>query len=329
MGIFDKLFGRKNKSESNKITQKEKYQRFEDERSKELEKKEKNKPSEEVSYDELKSMLDGRLKNYEDEEGELKWFNEDGDLLNLEQIIKSEFRLGVKKLPMLNGRILHGSSEKNTHLNNDLSDFKKINGYLFQWFYKRNNLDNRGRLVVFNGDCNSNICKDENLWGIYKDGIEVTTIKKEESVTENIENEVSEKKSTKETHEIEDNTDYKIVVKRQEELWNDTQEDEDYYGFTYILYWGEYNDESGDWEVDDMSDPIDEVISIIHNDKNKIIKHLKLGDDSNDYKWEVEYPTSQSYYGPGEIESMYNDDIKKFGKELKKICDLPKIITNY
>ena len=132
-----------------------------------------------------------------------------------------------------------------------------------------------------------------------------------------------------ETHETEDDTDYKIVVKRQEELWNDTEEEEDYSGFTYILYWGEYNEESGDWEVDDMSDPIEEVISIIYNDKNKIIKHLKLGDDSNDYRWEVEYPTSQSYYGPGEIESMYNDDIKKFGKELKKICDLPKIITNY
>jgi len=215
MGIFDWLFWGNKKSESDKIEQKDKYQRYEDERSKELEQQKKikiNQSSEEGIHNDCQKNVfnDGRLKDYEDDAGELKWFNENGDLLSVEQILKNENRLGFKNSPMLNGRILHGAWERTAHLDTDPSDFKKINGYLFQWFYKRNELDNRGRLVVFNGDCHSYICKDEDLLGIYKDGIEIKNLKKEESVTENVEKKQSNiveqhpdlKERTIYTHEI-------------------------------------------------------------------------------------------------------------------------------
>ena len=120
-----------------------------------------------------------------------------------------------------------------------------------------------------------------------------------------------------------------LVIKRQTELWTDTEEDEDYSGFTYLLYKGEYNIEYDDWEVDDLSVPLDEIISIIHDDENKIVHHVRLDNDSDDYRWEIEYPTSETYYGPNEIDSMFSNDISKFGEELKKICDLPKTLDKY
>jgi len=99
MGIFDWLFGNKKKSESDKIKQKEKHQRFEDERSKELEQREKLKEHQSLEEETPHILINKKLSENHPK----------------------------KNSHIFNGRILHGPWEKDKNVddNDKKSDFGK------------------------------------------------------------------------------------------------------------------------------------------------------------------------------------------------------------
>jgi len=120
-----------------------------------------------------------------------------------------------------------------------------------------------------------------------------------------------------------------LVIKRIEENWIDHKKEIDYLGFSYVLYLGDFDEENEEWFLDEDSEPLSNILSVVHDEKNNIIYHCSDENGEEDERWGIEYPNHEDIYYPDEIDNMFKNDVETYGILLDSIIDLEKVLSKY